>query len=430
MRLKAISGIIMTLLFICVLPLAFKAQPVAADAVDWWPMRGHDLNHTGYSTSTAPNTNNTIWNYTIWSFTGAQVYSSPAVVYGKVYVGSHDHKVYCLNASTGAQVWNYTTGGYVVSSPAVADGKVYVGSADYKVYCLNALTGAHIWNYTTGSSVWSSPAVSDGKVYVGLINGKVYCLDALTGVHVWNYTTGVEVVSSPAVADGKVYIGSFDFNVYCLNALTGAHIWNYTTGNLVYSSPAVADGKVYVGSFDFNVYAFGDIRDVAVIAVTTSKTGCVPMPTVGQGFPANVTVTVENQGDYTETFNVTAFANSSAIGEQQVTLNPGENKTLKFIWDTTGFSYGDYTIKAVADTVPGETDTIDNTYIDGVVRVVIPGDINGDGIVDIYDAMLLALRFGVLIVDRKWNPNADINGNAIIDIYDAIILAGHFGKES
>ena len=27
---------------------------------------------------------------------------------------------------------------YVKSSPAVADGKVYVGSVDSKVYCLNA----------------------------------------------------------------------------------------------------------------------------------------------------------------------------------------------------------------------------------------------------------------------------------------------------
>ena len=41
----------------------------------------------------------------------------------------------------------------VSSSPAVADGKVYVGSYDSKVYCLNAATGAHIWNYTTGDCV-------------------------------------------------------------------------------------------------------------------------------------------------------------------------------------------------------------------------------------------------------------------------------------
>jgi outer membrane protein assembly factor BamB len=93
-------------------------------------MRGHDLNHTGYSASTAPNTNRTICIYT----TGEVVSSSPAVTDGKVYIGSGDYKVYCLNASTGTQIWKCTTGGYVFSSPAVADGKVYVGSANAKVH--------------------------------------------------------------------------------------------------------------------------------------------------------------------------------------------------------------------------------------------------------------------------------------------------------
>ena len=33
-----------------------------------WPMFHHDLTHTGYSTSTAPNTNQTLWNYTNGSY--------------------------------------------------------------------------------------------------------------------------------------------------------------------------------------------------------------------------------------------------------------------------------------------------------------------------------------------------------------------------
>jgi len=216
-----------------------------------WSMFRHDLRHTGYSESPAPNTNQTIWNYT----TGAALsFSSPAVADGKVYVGSNDMKVYCLDALTGAHIWNYTTGGWVMSSPAVADGKVYVGSNDMKVYCLDALTGAHIWNYTTGRSVYSSPAVAYDKVFIRSSNGKVYCLDALTGAHIWNYTTDGSVHSSPAVVDNRVYIGSYDGKVYCLDASTGAHIWNYTTSSCIHSSPAVAYGKVFIGSYDSKVY--------------------------------------------------------------------------------------------------------------------------------------------------------------------------------
>ena len=196
-----------------------------------------------------------VWSYT----TGGGVVSSPAVVGGVVYVGSTDGKVYALNAMTGAQVWNYTTGGDVESSPAVVGGVVFVGSDDGKVYALNATTGAQVWSYTTGNWVWSSPAVVGGVVYVGSEDHKVYALNAMTGAQVWSYTTGNWVGSNSAVAGGMVYVGSWDDKIYCLDASTGALVWSYTTGGGVFSSPAIADGMVFIGSADFALYAFGEI---------------------------------------------------------------------------------------------------------------------------------------------------------------------------
>jgi outer membrane protein assembly factor BamB len=51
-------------------------------------------------------------------------------------VGGWDGNVYCIDASTGANVWTYTTQGHVSSSPAVSGGCVYVGSWDHNVYAL------------------------------------------------------------------------------------------------------------------------------------------------------------------------------------------------------------------------------------------------------------------------------------------------------
>jgi outer membrane protein assembly factor BamB len=249
----------------------------------WWPMFHHDQSHTGYSTSTAPNTNSTIWSFT----TDGHVYSSPAVAYGRVYVGSWDNKVYCLDASTGAHLWNYTTGGYVSwSSPAIAEGKVYVGSDDHNVYCLKATTGIPVWNFTTGGGVSSSPAVAYGRVYVGSWDAKVYCLNATTGTHIWNFTAGGGVFSSPAVAQDRVYVASTwqPHKVYCLNATTGTHIWNYTTGDWIDSSPAVAYGKVYIGSEEANmVHALNASTGVLVWNYTTGPDGTYCSAAVAYG---------------------------------------------------------------------------------------------------------------------------------------------------
>ena len=186
--------------------------------------------------------------------------------------------------------------------------------------------------------------------------------------------------SSPAVVDGRVYIGSGDFKVYCLNATTGEHIWNYTTGACVFSSPAVADGKVYVGSAYGKVYCFGlhfGVHDITIINVTPSKT------VVGQGYSMSINVTVENQGDFTETFNVTAYANTALIASENITLTSGNSTTITLAWNTTGFAKGNYTISANAAQVAGEIETADNTCIDGTVAVAMVGDVNNDGLVDI-----------------------------------------------
>jgi outer membrane protein assembly factor BamB len=293
---KRLPAVIL-LVFFAVLTIVAIAPRVGSEEYSKsWPMFRHDLMHTGYSTSAAPSTNQTLWSY----ITGNQVHSSPSISSGVVYVGSDDYKLYALNATTGALIWSYSTGsaiesspafssgmiyvgsgnkifalnamtgayiwsyttGYLVeSSPAVADGTVYVGSNDYKVYALNAATGALIWSYTTGNFVDSSPAVSDGIVYVGSCDYKVYALNASTlplndsQRKIWSYPTGAPVESSPVVVSGVVYVGSDDYKLYALTATTGAHIWNFTTGNFVYSSPAIFNGTVYVGSNDYKVYA-------------------------------------------------------------------------------------------------------------------------------------------------------------------------------
>ncbi len=245
-------GFTLKVLLTClVVMLTFSVSVVCATSeTDWWPTFHHDPAHTGYSDSTAPETNNIIWSYQ----TGWRVWSPPTVAEGRVYAGSWDCNVYCLDAYTGSKVWNYTTGAIVDSSPAVAEGRVYFGSYDYNVYCLDADTGTKIWNYTTGNEVRSSPAVADGRVYVGSWDCNVYCLDADNGLKIWSYQTGSVVVSSPAITDGKMYVGSGDCNVYCLDADNGSKIWSFHTGNAVWSSPSVVDGKVYVGSWDHNVY--------------------------------------------------------------------------------------------------------------------------------------------------------------------------------
>jgi hypothetical protein len=97
-------------------------------------------------------------------------------------------------------------------------------------------------------------------------------------------------------------------------------------------------------------------HNVAVTQITPSKTAAFP------GDIIDVNVTAANLGNFTESFNVTLFYNSTQIGKIAVnTLGPGHQLVLAFHWNTLGLAVGSYNLTAVADTVSGETNTTDNT---------------------------------------------------------------------
>lgn len=222
----------------------------AVAATSDWPMFHYDPAHTGTTPSSGPTTNTVLWTYT----TNGSVMSSPVVVNEKVYVGSYDNNVYCLNSKTGTLLWKYTTNGWVESTPAVSNGMVYVGSYDNYLYCLDAFTGDLLWNFETGSHITSSPTIANGKVYVSSLDGMVYCLRSNDGISLWNFSSNYEIRSSPAVVDGKLYIGSSDHFIYCLNAENGSPIWRYSGVSWWLSSPTVINNYVYIGSWDKKIY--------------------------------------------------------------------------------------------------------------------------------------------------------------------------------
>jgi hypothetical protein len=148
-------------------------------------------------------------------------------------------------------------------------------------------------------------------------------------------------------------------------------------------------------------------HDIALAKVSPLKT------IVGQGLSAKIDVMLRNEGNFTETLNVTVYADTTAIGTITATIANGSAVTVTITWYTTGFAKGNYTISVYAWPVRGEIDMADNRLTDGWVIVAMVGDITGptgwpDGKVDIRDVAKAARLFGVPSYDPKYDPNCDI----------------------
>jgi hypothetical protein len=203
---------------------------------------------------------------------------------------------------------------------------------------------------------------------------------------------------------------------------TGVPANNYTIRAEATTVPyetSVLDNVLIDGSVEIrNIY-----RDVAVTNVTSSRTW------VYSGLKLNITITVKNLGNLSETFGVHAYYDSTLIGSQNVVSLPAGNETsLIFTWDTTGVVLGNYTLKGQADLIPFEFNSANNVYVDGEIQIRLLGDVNGDGTVDIKDLAIAGKAFGSYIGHPRYNPDADVNQDGFVDIRDLAMIAKNFGK--
>lgn len=209
-----------------------------------------------------------------------------------------------------------------------------------------------------------------------------------------------------------------------LDVTENSYVWNTSTlrSGTNYLVKVITTDGVNSGE-DISDSTFTvKIHDVTITDVTSSKV------IVGEGYNVSISVTVANSGDFTETFNVTAYANTTSIGIREVTLGAGSNTTITFEWNTSGFPKGNYTVSALAIPVELEFYTADNTITNGVVMVTIPGDVNGDKVVEVRDLYIIGKVYNSIPTSPNWNPNADLNNDETVDTLDIEITSAHWGQ--
>jgi len=152
--------------------------------------------------------------------------------------------------------------------------------------------------------------------------------------------------------------------------------------------------------------------------------------TVGQR--ANLTATAANHGTTPETFNVSFYYGTQFLGNITITnLQPSTQVNVTYVWDTVavGVAGDNMTVTAKANIVPGETNTADNTFTDGWIKLWLPGDGNHDGRVNYKDLGALAIAYGSKLGDGsgRYNPDYDFNSDGRINYMDLGKLAVNYG---
>ena len=119
---------------------------------------------------------NTVWKYK----TEGRVYSSPLIIQDKIFIGSNDKNLYCLNKNAGNLIWKKKLDGKINSDPIDYKGLVIVASSDGKLVALNQKDGTMRWEFDSKIEkqidLWdyyiSSPVIDGQYVFWGSADGE------------------------------------------------------------------------------------------------------------------------------------------------------------------------------------------------------------------------------------------------------------------
>src|SRR6185436_14688250 len=74
--------------------------------------------------------------------------------------------------------------------PSVGEDRVYFGSADGNLYCLNKKDGSLIWSFKTEDSLKSTPTIAGDFLLASGLDHYLYCLNLKDGTLLWKYKAG------------------------------------------------------------------------------------------------------------------------------------------------------------------------------------------------------------------------------------------------
>ena len=240
-----------------------RHQQPSLTSIDGWNGWGLDLSNSRYQPKpglTAAEVPNLKLKWAFGFPNSSQAYGHPAIIGGRVFVGSDNGRFYVLDANTGCIHWSFEADGGIRTAPSVGALKpggagryaVYFGDIKGSAYAIDATSGELIWKKKvddhTYARVTGAPTLHDGRLYVPVssveevpaaqpgyqcctFRGSVVALDAATGSEIWKSYT---VPEAPQPAGRNA---------------AGTQLWK-GAGAAVWSAPTIdpVKGVLYVGT--------------------------------------------------------------------------------------------------------------------------------------------------------------------------------------
>ena len=122
--------------------------------------------------------------------------SRPSFTASRLFVATVDKQIVALDLQTGDVVWNRTLNG-AGHDILANDDRIFFGSQDRFLYCLNAKDGQIEWRWPTGADATGLPVADDRTVYFVSLDNVLRGLNRSSGVQRWKSPLSFRPIAGP-----------------------------------------------------------------------------------------------------------------------------------------------------------------------------------------------------------------------------------------
>jgi outer membrane protein assembly factor BamB len=158
----------------------------------------------------------------VWSMDvgGAVVYSPLLDEEGVLYVVTLADELIAVQASNHRELWRAETSEEVWGTPVLKDGKLFLGDLSGTIYAFDASTGGLEWKLDAGGAVAGSGGITPEGLVFATEEGDVLMV-SFDGVKQWTRNVEGKIYGAPAVGNSRIIVAvtggddllvAFDFN--------------------------------------------------------------------------------------------------------------------------------------------------------------------------------------------------------------------------
>ena len=204
-----------------------------------------------------------------WSLQQYNLVNQGAVIYEGIGLIATTTILYAFVASSGFQLWNFSTASVIYTAPVTFSDVVFFGTGDGTLFALNVRTGAVRWKLINPiGAIFNTPAFAEGSIFFGTereailhYNDSYYRVRAADGALVWNqsvyfsFNSGFTIVHDD-LAFNSVTFGNNGDGIAAFRISDGYNLWSWLApNNDQINGLGVYKGALFCGSLKGFIYA-------------------------------------------------------------------------------------------------------------------------------------------------------------------------------